>query len=117
MKKKTFIVSQDEKLRHALEFLFITEPSVRIAGSMQSYSSLLAVATLSPPDLVLLDWDVSDQRGAEVIKSLRQINPEIKTIVLSHPKFEQDARSAGVDVCITKGSPPEIILKNYRALW
>jgi DNA-binding NarL/FixJ family response regulator len=117
MKKKTIIVSQDEKLRHALEFLLNTEPSVWITGSIQSYTGLLAVANVTCPDLVLMDWDVSDQSGTEVIAALQQINPETRTIVFSHAKTEQAARSAGADICITKGSSPDEILKNFRALW
>ena len=116
MQKKTIIVSQDDKLRHALEFLLNTEPRALIAASIRDRAGLLALAKTILPDLVFLDWDVPDQRDAEVIKALHHINPKTKTIVLSHPKTEQAAHSAGADVCIIKGSSPEIILKTFRAL-
>jgi DNA-binding NarL/FixJ family response regulator len=117
MRKKTIIVSQDEKLRHALEFLLNTEPSVRITGSIRSYTGLLAVAEVLPPDIVFIDWDVADKPASDVIDALHHINPETKTVVFSHPWSEQSVRSAGADICIIKGSPPDLILKNYRTLW
>ena len=94
MKKKTIIVSQDDKLRQALEFLLNTEPSVLIAGSIRNFCGLLAMAKAVPLDLVFLDWDVSDIPGTDAINTLHHINPAARTIILSDPKSERAARWA-----------------------
>lgn len=117
MKKKTLIASQDDRLRHALEFLFTTESEALISGSSNNSSGLLALAKATKPDLVLFDWDLADQSAPDLIAALQEINPATKTIVFSNLEMAPNVRLAGADVCITKGSQPDTILKNFRALF
>lgn len=117
MKRKTLIASHDEKLRRALEFLFRTEPDAQIAGSIDNVAGLLALAETVQPDLVLLDWEIPDKPGAELIAALQCINPGTKTMVFSKSEFEPQVRLAGANICITKDSPPNLILESYRALF
>jgi DNA-binding NarL/FixJ family response regulator len=116
-KKKTLIASHDDKLRQALEFLLNNEPGAEISGSVNNTAGLIALTITLKPDLIFLDWDIPDKPSAELITALQTINPATKTIILSKSASESDARSAGADRCITKGSSPEVILENYRALF
>ena len=118
MQKKTIIASQDERLRHALEFLFNSEPEALVAGSSKSSMELLDLARHTKPDLVLLDWDLTPTNpGQDLIAALRKINPKTKTIVLSSLGSVMKACASGADVCIAKGSQPDAILKNFRTLF
>jgi DNA-binding NarL/FixJ family response regulator len=117
MKKKTIIASRDDRLRHALEFLLATEPEAQITGSSNDSNGLLALAQAILPDLVLLDWDLANQPGTDLIGDLRHIHPATKTMVFSSLDMAPKVFSAGADVCIPKGSLPDAILKNFRALF
>jgi len=116
VKKKTLIASHDDKLRQALEFLLNNEPGVEIAGSVNNTAGLIALTITLKPDLIFLDWDIPDKPSAELITALRTINPDTKTIVLSDSTSEPDVLSAGAERCVIKGSSPDVILENIRAL-
>jgi DNA-binding NarL/FixJ family response regulator len=117
MKKKMLIAFHDDRLRQALSFLFGAEPRAQIAGSSNDSAGLLALAQVTSPDLILMDWDLASSPESDLITELRHINPEVKTIVFSEPKSERVARSGGADVCITKGSSPDVIIENFRMLF
>ena len=117
MKKKTIIASQDDRLRNALEFLLATEPEAQIAGSSNNLGGLLALAQATLPDLVMLDWDLTNQPETDLLADLRQIHPATKTMVFSSHEMAPQVFSAGADVCIPKGSLPDTILKNFRELF
>ena len=117
MKRKTIIASRDDRLRHALEFLLATEPDAQVAGSSNNSSGLLALAQVTRPDLVMLDWDLVSQLDTNLLADLRQIHPATKTMVFSSQEMAPQVFSAGADVCIPKGSLPDMILKNFRELF
>jgi len=94
-----------------------TEPEAQISGSSNNSTGLLALAQVTKPDFVLLDWDLADRTAGDLIAVLHEINPSIKTMVFSNLEKISNARSAGADVCISKGSQPDIILKNFRHLF
>jgi DNA-binding NarL/FixJ family response regulator len=75
------------------------------------------LAEVTCPDLVLLDFDLPDFLEGDLISELHHINPQVKTIVFSELNAERTACSAGADVCITKGSSPEVILESFRLLF
>jgi DNA-binding NarL/FixJ family response regulator len=116
VKKKTLIASHEDKLRQALEFMLNNEPGAEIAGSVNNTAGLIALTITIKPDLIFLDWDIPDKPSAELITALRTINPDTKTIVLCNSASESDAQSAGADRIVIKGSSPDVILENYRAL-
>jgi DNA-binding NarL/FixJ family response regulator len=115
--KKTLIASKDASLRHALEFLFNTEPNARVTGSISNSVGLLALAQVMAPDLVLLDWGLTEEPIDELLDALRKINPAVKTIVISNPAAEKKALGAGADACVSKSHPPEALLEAFHSLW
>ena len=117
MKIKTLIASRDTKLRQALEFLLNTEPKAQITGSTSNSAGLLALVQATSPDLVLLDWGLPDKPGGDLVSDLLRISPATKTMVFSGPDAEAEALLAGADICIVKGSSPDVILEKFHGLY
>ncbi|HBX69962.1 MAG TPA: hypothetical protein DEH25_11455 [Chloroflexi bacterium] len=117
MKKKIIIASHDDRLRQALEFLFAAESDVQISGSSSNLKGLLALTQATLPDLVLLDWDLSDSSAPGVVADLKQINPAMKTIVFCTLAMAPKIQATGADEFITKGSQPDAILKKFHSLF
>jgi two-component system KDP operon response regulator KdpE len=90
--------------------------NMQVVGEAADWSTALAMAPATHPDLVVVDWGlVADESGAALPK-LREICPSAVVIVLiSHldPRH-QAALSAGADTFISKGETSDRVVEDLR---
>jgi DNA-binding response OmpR family regulator len=71
----------------------------------------MAMVSKNHPDLVLLDWELTKKRSAEILLVLRKLTPGIKVIALSgNPEVSSLALKAGADAFVCKCDSPDRLL-------
>jgi DNA-binding NarL/FixJ family response regulator len=112
---RLFIADANRELRMGLLMLLHQEAGVVVVGIAVRARGLVDQVAASKPDVVLLDWELPDQPGADVLAELKTLEGLPEIIVLSvHPEAESAARSAGADAFVTKTKPPDRLMAILR---
>ncbi|WP_166269448.1 response regulator transcription factor [Marinobacter caseinilyticus] len=106
-----------EQARH-IE-LVLTEPGYQ-CDSFQTGQTFLSAVQHRSYDLLILDWQIPDMTGIEVLKNVRaQLNWPIPVVFLTQRDSEQDivqALDAGADDYLAKPARPAELLARINAL-
>ncbi len=96
-----------------------------VVGEARHGDDLLIEMARTHPDLVMLDWELpcsgtakagEDSSGRSLVGALRALCPGVAVVALSgRPEARQAAAAAKVDGFVSKGEPPEALLKTLRA--
>jgi len=71
----------------------------------------LSMALVLRPDVVLLDWELPAQGGAQVLAGLRAAHPGVLVVALSSKlEARKDALAAGADAFVSKGEPADRLI-------
>jgi two-component system response regulator DesR len=109
---RILLADDQSTVRSALRLLFEQEPEVCVIAEAVDAAQMLCQARRSRPDLVLLDWELPGSPADGLIPELRALLPDVCIIALSgHPEAEKLAMAAGVDRFVSKGEPPEELLR------
>ncbi len=106
-------VTRDDALVSSLRAI---EPSTRFSVEVLSTGMSLArrvpsLGSWEPPAVILLDDDLPDMKGHELVEDLRRIRNDLKIIFLAYhptPVFEVEVRRSGVYTFLVK--PVESVL-------
>jgi DNA-binding response OmpR family regulator len=107
-------VNLTEFLRLELEF-----EGYQITVAMNGSSALIAARTEPTPDLLVLDWNLSDFTGIDICRKLRSTGIQIPVLMLTGHGDVSDrvmALDAGVDDYLVKPFSIEELLARLRAL-
>ena len=105
------LLADDHKVRLALRVLLEQIPGQTIVGEAANARDLVAQASATRPDLVLLDWTLPGLHDSGALHSLRQICPDASVIILSgRPEARKTALAAGANDFVSKVDPPERLL-------
>ena len=112
------ILADDQKdVRSGLRILLEQEMNLCIEGEAAELGSLISQVREKAPDLVLLDWELSNMKMADFIPLLKLLKPDLKIIALSsRPEAAKSAITAGVDAFVSKGDHPEKLLDTIRVI-
>lgn len=111
------IADCQSKVRNALRVLLGQQPGLEIVGEAQNSTELLALATASCPDLILLHWRLQGTTGPELLFALRRLRPRPLVLALSaRTESYREAMEAGVDAFVSKMDQPERLLSAIRCL-
>ncbi len=106
-----------EQSRHIQ--LILTEPGHQ-CDSFQTGQSLLSALQHRSYDLLVLDWQIPDMTGIDVLRFVRaQLNWRIPVVFLTQRDSEQDivqALDAGADDFLAKPARPAELLARIKAL-
>jgi DNA-binding NarL/FixJ family response regulator len=107
------LLADDQKdVRLGLRVLLEQESDINIIGEAAGVSELMIEMQKGQPDIVLLDWELSSLRVADLVPVLRTLCPGLRIIALSErPESRSSALSAGVDAFVSKGDQPERLLE------
>jgi DNA-binding NarL/FixJ family response regulator len=112
------LVADDHALmRKGLIQLFALETDITVVGEASNGLEVLHWISEQSIDLLLLDMTMEGVSGAELIKRIKAIRPNLPILMLSMHKVSQIALLAlksGADGYITKDSEPENLLTAIR---
>jgi two-component system KDP operon response regulator KdpE len=110
------LVDDEGQIRRLLRFTL--EEAGYIVREAESGRIALGEIALHVPDLVILDLDLPDTPGTEVLRALRHLTPVPVLIlsVLGHEQSKIEALDAGADDYLTKPFAGGELLARLRAL-
>lgn len=82
-KKRIFLADDHPLVREWLTNLIQQQPDLAVCGETESAPSSLSAIATTKPDLVIVDINLKNSSGLELIKSLKELHPSIPALVLS----------------------------------
>ena len=114
---KILIADDQAEVRSALKVLLEQEYRDYDFDEAEDINSLLRKIEMNRSELVLLDWELSNQLMADMIPILRQLVPALRIIALSgRPEAAKAALEAGVDAFVSKGENSDRLLDTIRTI-
>ena len=108
---RILLADDQPKVRLGLRLLLEQEQWASVVGEAAEAGSLLALAEVTQPDLVLLDWSLQGSERLDLLPALHGCCPRLAVVALSgQPGAEQEALDAGADAFVSKADPPEKLL-------
>jgi DNA-binding NarL/FixJ family response regulator len=103
---RVFLASADERLRLALLLLLDHQPGMVVVGLSDRLLGLFTQLEGAQPDVLLLDWDLSDHTIADFFADIRILERRPQVIALStNPQYNEAIRATGADFIICKNAP------------
>jgi len=110
MTQRVFVADDELKVRQALRLL-LEQAGFAIIGEANDAESMLAQVCLSPPDIILLDWELHGLKPQHHLPAIREYCSGSKVVVLSvHPEAHLNSMALGADAFISKGNPSDELL-------
>jgi two-component system invasion response regulator UvrY len=114
---KILIADDQSEVRYALRGLIEQENDLFEVDEACDMDSLLSRIRDGKPDLILLDWELSNRGMADVVARIRRLMPGISIIALSsRPEAEKSAAAAGADAFVSKGDNSDRLLSAIYSL-
>ncbi|MGO8764896.1 MAG: response regulator transcription factor [Limisphaerales bacterium] len=115
--KRVFIVEDHPIFRDGLIRMLSPEPDLKICGKASDYRSGLKGIREEKPDLALIDLELPDKSGLELIKQVRALKLPVKLLVVSmydEALYADRVLRAGGDGYIMKEESPDEIIQAIR---
>lgn len=117
--KQTILIIDDHPLfRKGLMQLIQTAEEFNIVGEASGGMDGIALARSLKPDMILLDLNMKDMSGIEVLQALKPADIDSRIIMLTVSDNAEDlvaALRAGADGYLLKDMEPEDLLANIRS--
>lgn len=114
---KTVIVDDHFLIREGLKKILKTEPNLLIVGELQKGSEVRSFLLKQPCDLIILDINLPDRNGLEVLNDIKSIDPDLHVLILSvfpEEQFAIRAIKAGAAGYISKDRASEVLISAIR---
>jgi DNA-binding NarL/FixJ family response regulator len=110
------VVADDRQaVRSALRLRLEQEQGLSVVGEAENAAELQALLVQERPDVVLLDWELL--ADAYMLQELLQVHSGLRVVALSsRPEARAAALSAGAAAFVSKGAPPEQLLRTIRSV-
>lgn len=111
---RLLIVDDHSIVRKGIIMYLRTEATVEIVGEAASGREAIHQVELLKPDVVLMDLVMADGNGIEATQQLKRLFPNLKIIILSTFKQEEDVRAvmaAGADGYMLKDADGDALLQ------
>jgi len=115
---KILIVDDHPIVRAGLRRLLGAEPAAEV-WEAASGREALGASRGQRPDLVILDFNLPDIGGLEIIRRLKTVDPAVRILVLSmheDPIHVTRALQAGAAGYVSKNIPPDELLRAIRCV-
>ncbi len=81
--RRILLVDSYASIRQPLAFALALQPDLEVAGDVGSPAEALRLAALAEVDLVLIDIELPDSDGVDLIRAMRLAHPKLKVLVLT----------------------------------
>ncbi|KHE68854.1 response regulator transcription factor [Halobacillus sp. BBL2006] len=120
MKIKVLLVDDHLVVLRGLRFFLNTQTDIEIVGEAENGQEALKLVDELQPDVVLMDLMMPVMDGVEATKRLKEVNPQIKVVVLTSYS-DQDhvipALQAGAVGYQLKDIEPDELVKTIRTVY
>ena len=102
---RILIADDHAVVRRGLRALIDTEPDMEVVGEAADGVEALAAYKESPPDLMLVDWNMPNMDGITLVKTIRQTDKTIPMIMCTTEAEKSrvvEALKAGVNNYMVK---------------
>ena len=108
---RVLIADDQADVLNALRVLLEQQEMHFVIDEAEDADGLFLKLEKTKPDLLLLDWELSNRDMADVIPRIRELAEDIRIIAMSvDPEAESQAKAAGVDAYVSKGDSSEPLL-------
>src|SRR5688500_4320177 len=80
---RILIIDDHAVLRIGLRAIIEGHERMRVVGEASDHASALAVATDQQPDIILLDLDLGNENGFDLLPEVLNIAPDARSIILT----------------------------------
>lgn len=91
---RILLVDDNPSVRHYLRAVLEQQPSWRICGEARTGAEALQKVLATPPDLILLDYQMPDRNGVDVAKQIGELFPKIPILMVTIHLSRQLAEAA-----------------------
>lgn len=116
---RVLLVDDHALFREGLARLLSAESGIEVVGQCATVEEALVQVQVPGLDLILLDYELGDRRGNEVMHFLRGHQIEVKVLIVTVGLTRAELRqmlNQGVAGVFLKNNPPELLLEAMRAV-
>jgi two-component system nitrate/nitrite response regulator NarL len=110
---RVLLIDDHVLVRACLRMLIESQPGLTVVGEAAVPSDALAAAVHEHPDIILLDLDLGETNGLDLIPSIRSAAPEAHVIVLTgvrDPEMHRYAVRLGAVGIVLKDKAADVLL-------
>jgi len=108
------LVDDHHLVRAGIELILKQVNGATVIGSLAEGTVALALATSETPDLILVDVNLKDEDGLDLLPEFKRRSPKSKIIVLTASRDRRLHRKCielGAEGLVLKEQPPEILVQ------
>ncbi|WP_342526779.1 response regulator transcription factor [Chryseomicrobium sp. FSL W7-1435] len=116
---RLIIVDDHAVLRDGLKTILESEQDIQVIGEAESGDLALNLVATLKPDVVLTDINMPGMTGIEVTKAIKQIDSNVKVLILtmhSHEEYLMAAIKEGADGYLLKDAPSNHVIEAIRTV-
>lgn len=113
------LVDDHAVVRAGLRMIIESQPDMQMAGEAGDCAMALDLAAKAQPDVILLDLDLGDSSGVDMISGLLEIVPDVRIIILTglrDPELHRRAVMLGAMGVVAKDKAAEVLIKAIHSV-
>ncbi|MGH9856265.1 MAG: response regulator [Acidobacteriota bacterium] len=117
IKTRVLIADDHRMIRNALKNILNHQPDMEIVGEAKTSEEVFLQIRQSAPDVIILDLNMPEKDGLEILQQLRAEKNTIPVIILTlypEERFKNSAFAEGAVAFLTKDCNPEELIHAIR---
>ncbi len=109
---RILLADDNATVRHFLRGLLEQQNTWRVCGEARTGTEALDRVRASPPDMILLDFQMPDMNGIDTARQISRLFPEIPILMVTihlSQQLAEEARKAGIRGVCSKSDVGSII--------
>jgi DNA-binding NarL/FixJ family response regulator len=114
---RILMVDDHNLFREGLSRLLESAPGLRVVGQFGTAAEAISALSSSPADVVLLDYDLGEERGSSFIKELKNCRQQVKILMVTagmNDAATLETMEAGACGVFLKQNNPEQLVEAIR---
>lgn len=83
MNIRVAIIDDHPMVRSGINAMLETDPAIKVSGLYAQFNSLMAALKTDVPDILLLDLQMADMAGMDILDTLIPLYPQLRIIILT----------------------------------